>query len=1087
MELHPPIPMIPHGDTQRWSSASPPPRPRSQPPPRRDRERARKRSANSVKPRPADPRVISSIISSLETLSPPILDPDQYYAESGTRPYSAATSPPAPSRFPHSVTMPAINGGSFGLEYPARAEDNDDDYMSDAALPPVIRTSRPPSGLSSPSAPRSPSLTNGGVKDYLSITSRRSSRSASLASKEKDDSKRGSAESWTKPKSMSQESLSTTYTRKPRSLRRIESQETLRPAAVVTPQKQTNGTFELSPSRTGERPLTGISESPSYFDVSPETSMAASRTPPTRASSKYRLYLGETSTNEEPPIPDLPKNVATFPEVVESPTKAGKRPVGDEENRSPRSPARVSPIADSIPLRTSSLRHSTSPVPKKKDRKAKRQTLATSKVSSRERSTTASLDQSWADLGEDDLTVKRIKELQKQREIRLRESKVYSTGSDPQTAKPEVAMPVMSASRLSHEEKRASRVRPAANRAATEPPTKAHKVLGLTNDHPLPKLQNTRTVSVSPELVRLPRRSHDETRPLSSYRPPTSSTLQTPPLSLDYSYAQAVNLLQDVQAIARDRDSSSSKRQSGSLPNRNSLWLKGLDLQQTAKSTPATPSRSNSHSRKPKVPQDRWTTAHHPDLPLDFDKRKSRRKSMSDARNTRILEEESAIARRDSIADAVDVYLSAPRLSRRVQHPMTGRIISYSEVGDPNGAAVFICVGMGLTRYVTAFYDELATTLRLRLITPERAGVGNSESYPSSDRSGPLSWPEDVLAICEALNITKFSLLAHSAGAIYALATALILPQLIRGKVHLLAPWIPPSQLESIHHLASTVARPEALPRSQRFLRVLPTPFLKVANSSFMNATSASLKPATRQRTPVKSRQTSESPTRGPPLKHSERPDYTRRESMMLMDQFMPATNPMENFPIPVEEEDEDVEPLQNPSIFLSATATPTDPEFTFASTHLNAAEHAARERQAEYTTQLTQRTWELATRDSNPAVDLLVCLERHRDVGFRYVDVGREVVITHGSEDKRVPLANVKWLAEQMNRRALVGAYGGSVASRDDFDAELRSSRGGCEVRVLEGEGHGLMASAIIMGDVLTEIAGYAVGEERERRGATM
>ena len=91
---------------------------------------------------------------------------------------------------------------------------------------------------------------------------------------------------------------------------------------------------------------------------------------------------------------------------------------------------------------------------------------------------------------------------------------------------------------------------------------------------------------------------------------------------------------------------------------------------------------------------------------------------------------------------------------------------------------------MGLTRYLTAFYDELAKTLRLRLITPDRPGVGESE--PCLDGSGtPLNWADDVAIICNHLGITKFSLLAHSAGAIYALATALRMPQQIRGQLRL--------------------------------------------------------------------------------------------------------------------------------------------------------------------------------------------------------------------------------------------------------------------------------------------------------------
>jgi len=94
----------------------------------------------------------------------------------------------------------------------------------------------------------------------------------------------------------------------------------------------------------------------------------------------------------------------------------------------------------------------------------------------------------------------------------------------------------------------------------------------------------------------------------------------------------------------------------------------------------------------------------------------------------------------DSIDDAVESYLCSPRLSQKIKHPQTGRVISFSEVGDPNGSAVFCCVGMGLTRYITAFYDELALTLKLRLITPDRPGVGDSEPYAEGTAT-PLSWP----------------------------------------------------------------------------------------------------------------------------------------------------------------------------------------------------------------------------------------------------------------------------------------------------------------------------------------------------------
>src|SRR5258708_38941399 len=63
----------------------------------------------------------------------------------------------------------------------------------------------------------------------------------------------------------------------------------------------------------------------------------------------------------------------------------------------------------------------------------------------------------------------------------------------------------------------------------------------------------------------------------------------------------------------------------------------------------------------------------------------------------------------------------------------------------------------------------------------------------------------------------------------------------------------------------------------------------------------------------------------------------------------------------------------------------------------------AQKERQMTYDARLTQAIWDMATSGANPAVDLLVCLERRHTIGFRYVDITRAVVIHHGSKDTRV------------------------------------------------------------------------------------
>ncbi|KAF4812593.1 hypothetical protein CGCTS75_v013989 [Colletotrichum tropicale] len=398
----------------------------------------------------------------------------------------------------------------------------------------------------------------------------------------------------------------------------------------------------------------------------------------------------------------------------------------------------------------------------------------------------------------------------------------------------------------------------------------------------------------------------------------------------------------------------------------------------------------------------------------------------------------------DSIDDAVESYLCSPRLSQKIKHPQTGRVISFSEVGDADGSAVFCCVGMGLTRYITAFYDELALTLKLRLITPDRPGVGDSEAYADGTAT-PLSWPDDVYAICQALKITKFSILAHSAGAIYALATALRMPQHIRGRIHLLAPWIPPSQM-NVFGTSQALPPTNAIPTSQRILRALPTPFLKAANSSFMSATSSSIT-SSLPKTPRRSKRKSTATTgRGTPaMSDGGKRDTTShldKENLGLFnfkDRNSTGDDLLGTGPAPIATENMD-------RIRPTGTASAQghyDPETQILAAAADAL--MDKERQTIYDNRLTHAIWELATTGANPAVDLLVCLERRHTIGFRYVDITRPVVIHHGSRDTRVPVDNVKWLGKTMRR---------------------------CEVRVLEGEGHGLMASAGVMGAVLMEIS---------------
>jgi hypothetical protein len=250
------------------------------------------------------------------------------------------------------------------------------------------------------------------------------------------------------------------------------------------------------------------------------------------------------------------------------------------------------------------------------------------------------------------------------------------------------------------------------------------------------------------------------------------------------------------------------------------------------------------------------------------------------------------------------------------------------------------------------------------------------------------------------------------------------MPQHIRGRIHLLAPWIPPSQL-NVSGVKQALPPTNSIPTSQRILRALPTPILKAANSSFMSATSTSITsslPKSPRRNKRRSTSGRETPALNGRATVTPGPDKENQRP-----HAQPYAKP------------------SNPAAFERAAKNPSDLNNEAAIIAAAANTLAEKERQNTYDTRLTHAIWELATSGANPAVDLLVCLERRHTIGFRYVDINRAVVIHHGSKDNRVPVENVKWLGKMMRR---------------------------CEVRILEGEGHGLMASAIVMGGVLTEIA---------------
>ncbi len=103
-----------------------------------------------------------------------------------------------------------------------------------------------------------------------------------------------------------------------------------------------------------------------------------------------------------------------------------------------------------------------------------------------------------------------------------------------------------------------------------------------------------------------------------------------------------------------------------------------------------------------------------------------------------------------------------------------GRAIGYAEYGDPQGEPVFFFHGWPSSRYQGKLMDGIAAERGLRLIAPDRPGIGLSDPLPGR---GFGAWPGDVAGLADALGLERFRICGVSGGGPYTLATAAGLPE----------------------------------------------------------------------------------------------------------------------------------------------------------------------------------------------------------------------------------------------------------------------------------------------------------------------
>ena len=111
---------------------------------------------------------------------------------------------------------------------------------------------------------------------------------------------------------------------------------------------------------------------------------------------------------------------------------------------------------------------------------------------------------------------------------------------------------------------------------------------------------------------------------------------------------------------------------------------------------------------------------------------------------------------------------------------VAGGVVGVYEYGDTSGAPVFVFHGTPACGAGFAWADEPARERALRLLAPDRPGIGLSSRGPDYTVS---DYPAMVGALADALGIHQFAVWGYSGGGPYAAACAAVLPNRVTKAV----------------------------------------------------------------------------------------------------------------------------------------------------------------------------------------------------------------------------------------------------------------------------------------------------------------
>src|SRR5262245_46760084 len=109
----------------------------------------------------------------------------------------------------------------------------------------------------------------------------------------------------------------------------------------------------------------------------------------------------------------------------------------------------------------------------------------------------------------------------------------------------------------------------------------------------------------------------------------------------------------------------------------------------------------------------------------------------------------------------------------RVVRLRDGRALGYAQYGSRDGVPILNAHGGFACRLDVAAADTVATAAGVRLISPDRPGVGLSDPKPGRT---VLDWAHDVVELLDLIDVDRFAAMGWSMGGQYAAAVARALP-----------------------------------------------------------------------------------------------------------------------------------------------------------------------------------------------------------------------------------------------------------------------------------------------------------------------